>query len=45
MIKILLKNSFLVLNEWFRFMWPFITGGRQHKEAVVTHLEVTMITL
>ena len=31
------KKSSLVLIESFHFMWPFITGGRQHKQAVVTH--------
>ena len=34
----------LSLIEWFHFMWPFITGGRQYKQAVVTHSEVTTTT-
>ena len=28
MDKILLKKSFLVLSEWFRFTWPFIHPKR-----------------
>ena len=38
------KKVFLVLIEWFRFIWPFITDGRQYNQAVVTHSKVTTIT-
>ena len=30
----LLKNSFLVLIEWFHLMRPFITGGRQYNHSL-----------
>ena len=38
------KKSFLVLIKWFCYMWPFIAGGRQYKQAIVTHSKVTMTT-
>ena len=34
MDEILLKNSFLVLIEWFRLMRPFITGGRRYNHSL-----------
>ena len=38
------QKVFLVLIEWFRFIWPFITDGRQYNQAFVTHSKVTTIT-
>lgn len=34
------KRLFLLLFEWFRFKWPFNTGGKQHKQAVGTWSKV-----
>ena len=36
--------NFLVLIEWFLFMWLFITSGRHHKQAVVTQSKVAKTT-
>ena len=34
------ERLFLLLFEWFRFKWPFNTGGKQHKQAVGTWSKV-----
>ena len=38
---ILIERSFLILFQWFRFKWPFNTGGRQNKKAARSHSKVT----
>ena len=38
--KIILSFNWVVLP----YMWPFITSGRQYKQAVVIHSKVTMTT-
>lgn len=34
------ERLFLLLFEWFRFKWPFNTGGKQQKQAVGTWSKV-----
>lgn len=34
------ERLYLFLCEWFRFKWPFNTGGKQHKQAVGTWSKV-----
>ena len=38
----ILKTLFSVLFEWFDFKWPFITSGKQYKQAVGTQQKVTI---